>query len=100
MSALLSDSFFIHDHNPVGIFDCRQTVSDDECGSAYGQISQGLLNRGFGLCIQRGSSFIQNQNRRILEEHASDSQALLLSTGQLHTALPDDCLHSIWQILE
>lgn len=40
MSALLSDSFFIHDHNPVGIFDRRQTVSDDECGSAYGQISQ------------------------------------------------------------
>ncbi|MNC07976.1 hypothetical protein D3C75_555460 [compost metagenome] len=74
-------------------------MSDDECGSAYGQISQGLLNRGFGLCVQRGSSFIQNQNRRILEEHASDSQALLLSTGQLHTALPDDCLHSIWQIL-
>lgn len=52
VTALLGDTAFIDDHNPVGILDGGEAMGDDECGPALGKLGQRLLNKLLGLRVQ------------------------------------------------
>jgi predicted amidohydrolase len=43
-----------------------------------------------GLGIERRGRFVEDQDRRVLQEHARDRQPLLLAAGQFDAALADD----------
>ena len=46
-----------------------------------------FLDRGLDLGIERRGRLVQHQDRRILDDHAGDGDALALTAGQLHAAL-------------
>ena len=48
---------------------------------------QRLLDRLFGLGIERRSRLIQKDDRRVLQEGAGDGDALALAAGELHAVL-------------
>ena len=50
---------------------------------------EAFLNCRLDLRIKRACRFIQNQDRRVLEQHAGNRDALALAARQFHTALAD-----------
>ena len=95
MRALLGDALFRDDDDAVRILDRRESMGNDERRAALRQLGQRLLNRRFGLRIQRRCRLIENENRRILQEHARNREALLLPAGELDAALSDDRIQSL-----
>src|SRR5690606_37741791 len=94
VATLFGDAILSDYDNAVGILDGRQAVRDDERRAPLRQFQQRLLNRRFGLGIQRGRRFVENQDGGVLEEHARDSNTLLLPAAQLHAALTDQRVHA------
>ena len=41
------------------------------------------------LRIERARRLVEDQDRRVLQQHAGDGDALALAAGQLHAALAD-----------
>ena len=64
---------------------------------ALGQLEQRLLDHPLGLGVERGGRLIEDQDRRVLEEHAGDREPLLLPAGELDAALADDRVQPIRQ---
>ena len=48
-----------------------------------------MLDRVLALRVERGGGFVQQQDRRVLQQGAGDRQALLLAAGQAGAALED-----------
>ena len=61
----------------------------DHRASAH-QAAQGFADRFLGLAVERGGRFVEQQERRVLEEGARDGDALALAAGKLDAALADD----------
>ena len=53
-----------------------------------------LADRFLGFAVQRGGRFVQQQDRRILQEGARDGDALPLSAGHLDPAVADHGVHA------
>src|SRR5271166_473976 len=53
------------------------------------QRAQARLNGGFDFTVERGSRFVEYQDRRVLENDAGDGDTLALAAGKLHAALAD-----------
>ena len=64
----------------------------------YGKLRQRWLDRPLGLGVERRGRLVQDQDRRVLEEHAGDGQALLLPAGEFHAALADDRVEPVRQL--
>ena len=62
--------------------DGRQTVGDDQCGTAYCQGIKSSLDLGFRHGVQGGGSFIQNQDGGILQKDPGNGHPLFLTAGQ------------------
>ena len=62
------------------------------------QLRQRLLDRPLGLGVERRGRLVEDQDRRVLQEHAGDGQALLLPARELHAALADDRVEPVGQV--
>jgi len=70
----------------VAALDCAKAVGDGDCGVvALEELGEGLIYESLGFGVEGGSGFVEYQDVRILEQSASDGDALLLSTGELST---------------
>ena len=98
MAALFGQAGLVHHNDTVGALDGGETVGDDQGGAAPGQFEQALLDRPLGFGVERGSRFVQDQNRRVLQEHPRNGQALLLAAGQFHPPLADDRVHAVGHV--
>ena len=87
MRALGDDAAAVHDHDAVGLQYRRQPVGDDQRGAALHQSFQCVLHRAFALRIEGTGRFVQQQDRRVLQQRAGDDDALLLAAGQARAAL-------------
>ena len=56
--------------------DGAEPVGDDQRGSAHGKGVEGSLDLGLRHGVQGGSSFVQNENRRILQEDPGNGHTL------------------------
>ena len=93
----------LEDENLVGIDNLADVVRDDDDGaSALDSIDAGLDLFG-GNGIETGGRFVEEDDGGILDEHAGDGNALLLTAaelescgleavGQLHNLFVDICL--------
>ena len=54
---------------------------------AFHQIVEALLDGSLDLRIKRTRRFIEDENGRILEQHASNGDTLALPAGEFHAAL-------------
>ena len=78
MGTGLDEATTVEHHDPVGGFDGGQAMGDDEGGAALTQGVERLLDFAFGVGVQRGGGFIENQDGRVLEQGAGDGDALAL----------------------
>ncbi len=51
-----------------------------------------LLHQALRLVVERTGRFVQQQDRRVFEDGAGDSDPLALTAAQVHAALADDAL--------
>ena len=87
--ALLDDAALVHHDQPVHRRDGRQAVRDRHHGLALHQPVQAFLDRGLDLAVERAGRLVEQQDRRVLQHHARDRDALALAARQLDAALAD-----------
>ena len=64
------------------------------------QMFERFLDQTLRRRVHARRRFIQNQNRRILEQRARDREPLFFANAQLHSALADDAIQSFRQPLD
>ena len=79
MVALLDDPARVHDHDLVGVADRRETVRDDEGGAAVTEARHRLLDEHLGARVDVAGRFVEDEDARIGEERAGDSDELPLA---------------------
>ncbi len=87
MAAALDDLAVIQHQDFVGIHHRGKPVRDDQRGAVPGDLAQRALDFAFGAGVQRGRRFVQQQDRRVLQDGAGDGDALLLAAGKFQPAL-------------
>ncbi len=79
MPTLLDDQTAIDYDDPVSAQHRTQPVRDDQGGARAQQIFHRLLHKPLTLAVQTRCRLVENHQRRILEEHSGDRDALTLT---------------------
>ena len=87
--ALLDDAAVIDHEQAVHRGDRRQAVRDRHHRLAFHQPIEALLDRRLDFGVERAGRLVEQQDRRVLQHHARDRDALPLSARELHAALAD-----------
>src|SRR5262249_7275128 len=90
--ALLDDAAVVEHDQPVHARDGREPMRDGDYGFTRHQCAEAGLDRSLDLAVERGGGLVEYQDRRGLENHARDRDALALSARELDAALADLCL--------
>ena len=98
MVAALDDAAAINDEDAVGIGDGGEAMRDDQRRAPGRKLGQRLLDRPLRLRIQRRGRLVEDQDRRVLQEDASNGETLLLAAGELHPALADDRVEAVGKV--
>ena len=77
----------LNGRNLIGMLNGRQAVGDDNRGATARQALERLLHRLLALVIQSTRRLVQDEDLGILEEHACNCDALLLSARKTAAAL-------------
>ena len=97
MGSALNCTTVIDGDNFISTHNSRESMGNDQRSSVLSQLGKGLLDRALGLVIQSRSSLIQNEQRRVLQEHTRNRNALLLSARKSGSTLSYLRVISIWQ---
>src|SRR3954451_10641025 len=81
VQAALDDLAALDHQNGVGVHDGVQAVGDHDGGAVLAKMVDRLLHGFFGFRIQRGSGFIEQDDRRILDQRTRYGDALALAAG-------------------
>ncbi len=100
MRAAFDDPSGVEHQDLVGAHNCRQTVGDDQGGTADCDLLQLGLDGLLGLRVEGRGGFVEDQYRRVLQQRAGDRHALLFAAGQLQAALADPRLVAFGQSLD
>jgi hypothetical protein len=74
------DLAILEDEDAIGLAQGCQTVSDEnDCAVGTGRID-GLLHALFAYVVESGRTFVENQDRRVLQKDASEGDPLLLAS--------------------
>src|SRR5260370_585226 len=87
MRALLDDMAALEHDEAVHAGDGGEPVRDGDHGLARHERAQTRLNGGLDLAVEGRSGLVEHQDRRVFEDHASDSDSLALPARQLHAPL-------------
>src|SRR6059058_3729005 len=72
-------------------------MGDDQGGAAALQAVEGLLDGRLVLAVHARERFVEQQDRRVLQQRPSDRDPLALTAGQARAALADDRLVTLRQ---
>src|SRR5712691_1769011 len=86
MGALLDDLAAVELQNPVEAAHRRQPVRDYDRGASLHQPLHRLLDQGLRFGIEARRRLVEDQNRRVGEKRARQSDALPLTARQLDAA--------------
>ena len=89
MGAGCGDAAFLHDENHVGFLHGCDALGDDDLGGVGDLVVERLTDQLVRLGVDRGGGVVENQDLRLLQERASDAQALALAAGDVGAALFD-----------
>lgn len=95
--ALLDEPSAVHDQDLVRFGDGGEAVGDHERGSVDQRGGEGILHSSLVLRIEVTGRLIEDHDRRILEEHAGDCEALLLTAGEPVAPLADHGVEPVGQ---
>ena len=91
------DFAIVQDHNAVGLLNRGNPLADNELGGLLKTRSQALTNQTVGLGIHGRGGVVQNQNLRIHEQGAGNTEPLALTAGHVS---PTPFNHGVIAILE
>ena len=77
------------DRDAVGVADGGETVRDDQRGASLREPQQRFLHEAFGFGVQRGGRFVEDDEPRVADHRAGDSEALALSAGKLRATFAE-----------
>ena len=97
MIAAFFNAVVTDDENFVGIFDGGQTVRDDDGGAAMGEFFQAVLDHLLGRVVEGARCFVEDEDRRVLQEDARNGDTLLLTAGELDAAFTDEGVEAFRQ---
>ena len=100
MVAAFADLTLVHDNDLIAILDGGQAVSHDDGGTALHQLVQRILDQRFGLCVDVGGSFVQNQHGRLECQGTCKGQQLTLTGREGCAALDDLMIIAAIQLLD
>lgn len=83
----------------VGIGQGRGTVADEDPCAVGEQLVDGSDHFALGGFVHRRGGLVEHQDRRLLEQRASDGDTLFLPTGKLLTALTEQPIQTQRQAL-
>ena len=89
MPAALDDLAALDHQDRVGMHDGVQAVRDHDGGAVLAEMLDRFLHLLFGFRIQRRGGFIEQDDRRVLDQRAGHRDALALAAGQLRAVLAD-----------
>ncbi len=89
MGAFFDDATLVHDHQPVHGRDGGEPMRHRDDGLSFHQRVEIFLNGLLHFEVERAGGLVEHQDRRVLEQHARDGDALALPARELHTALAD-----------
>ena len=72
-------------------------MGDHERGVVGRQLGQRGGDRLFGMAVERGGGFVEDEDRRILENGAGDGDTLFLAAGELEPAFAHERVHAVGQ---
>src|SRR6185312_1945025 len=90
MRAVFDDAAGIEIDDAVHAGDRRQTVRDGDDSAAPHEGPETLLDQVFGLGIERGCGFVQDEDLRVFDERARNRHALAFAAGELDPLLAHD----------
>ena len=86
---LFDDAAGVEHDEAVHLRDGREPVRDGDHRLAAHQRAEALLDRGLDLAVERRGRLVEHEDRRVLQDHAGNRDALPLAAGQLDAALAD-----------
>src|SRR5215467_10384277 len=89
--ALFDDAAAVHDHQPVHGGDRGEAVGNGDHRLAGHQVIELLLDRLLHLRVQGAGGLVEDKDRRVLQQHAGDGDALALTPGKLHAPFTNVC---------
>ena len=78
---------FIQNDDLIGVADRTDSLGNDHAGNAAELFGKTFSQRCIGFVVQCGEGVIENQNLGISRQRTGDCQTLLLSAGNIGSAL-------------
>lgn len=85
--ALLDDFAAVYHNDTIRFANGRKSVRDDDCRSTLAKFKERLLYYRFRGVVECARRFVKNENGRIFEEHARDTQPLFLTARKFYASL-------------
>src|SRR6185437_6516787 len=98
--AVLDGAAGLQDDDAVEVAHGGEPVGDGDHGAAAHQAGERLADDFLGFTVERRGGFVEQEERRVLEEGAGDGDALALAAGELDAAVADDGAHALRQLLD
>src|SRR5580692_7850572 len=89
MSALLRDHPTAEDNDRVGIANGAQTMGDGDHGPSLHEALQCFDHESLGFRVESSSGLIEDENRRVANDGAGNSNSLPLASGKSKPSLAD-----------
>ncbi len=97
MFAVFFELSVFEDEDAVGVADGGEAVGDDDGGAPDDDLFEGALDEGFGLVIDGGGGFVEDQDGRVFEDSSCYRNALTLSAAEFLSTFADDGVVALWQ---
>lgn len=92
MGALFNDTTLFDDDDLIRLEDGVEAVGDGEDGPSLHEAAGGFFEQGFGLRVEAGGGFVEDEEGGILEESTGEGKTLRLSAAETGSAFADDGL--------
>lgn len=90
MGSAFDNLAMVEDKDAVGMLDGGQTMGNHDRGAALHQASECLLDLEFGFGIKGRSGLVEDEDGRVFQDRASNTDTLPLSSGEIHSTVADE----------
>ena len=98
VGAAFHDLSVVEHTDLIGILDRTQTVGDGHRGTRLHQTLQGILYQALALGVEGRGGFVEDEDRRILQDGTGDADALALSARESSATIADVRIEALFRL--